>query len=35
VIREKLRGFTANVWDLIGNKIIFNWKIPYTEFMVS
>jgi hypothetical protein len=31
VIREKLRGFGANVWDLIGNQIIFQLENVWTD----
>jgi hypothetical protein len=31
VIREKPRGFSANVWDLIGNKIIFQLENAWTD----
>jgi hypothetical protein len=31
MIREKLRGFGANVWDLIGNQIIFQLENAWTD----
>jgi hypothetical protein len=31
VIREKPRGFGANVWDLIGNQIIFQLENAWTD----
>jgi hypothetical protein len=32
VIREKPRGFGANVWDLIRNQIIFQLENVWTDF---
>jgi hypothetical protein len=31
VIREKLRGFSANVWNLTGNQIIFQLENVWTD----
>jgi hypothetical protein len=31
MIREKPRGFGANVWDLIGNQIIFQLENAWTD----
>jgi hypothetical protein len=31
VIREKTRGFCANVWDLSGNQIIFQLENAWTD----
>jgi hypothetical protein len=31
MIREKPRGFGANVWDLTGNQIIFQQENAWTD----
>jgi hypothetical protein len=35
MIREKPRGFGANVWDLSGNQIIFQLENAWTDSTIS